>query len=195
MFRLVLLVASIISLINGGIAENEPQDLGNTLSVSDSLTQLRAEITDLRRTLNEEVHKLKKADEKLQENDLLDSVPLGTILPWVNKPFDGSPHQEDLPMGFALCDGSPITEGVWQGEPTPDLTTAGKFLRGGDFTQVLQMEEAMIQDHLHIDLGHTHNDAGHTHNDTGHTHPYEDKGRFTCDVCRGVYLKSVCMSG
>ena len=60
----------------------------------------------------------------------------------------------------------------------PDLTNTGKFLRGGDFSNVLVMEESMMQDHIHIDSGHSHTDAGHTHNDTGHTHPYEDRGSF-----------------
>ena len=50
MFRFVFLAASIISLIDGGLAEDGPQDLDNTRSVSDSLIRLRAEISKLRRT-------------------------------------------------------------------------------------------------------------------------------------------------
>ena len=163
-YLLILLVVVAVFLNDGGLAED------TSLGVRNSFDQLQSEIADLRK----EVEKLKKADEEPQK-DLLDSVPLGSILPWVNKPSEGSPHQEDLPLGFALCDGSPITEGVWQGQLTPDLTTTGKFLRGGDFAQVLDMEEAMIGDHVHIDSGHSHSDAGHTHEDGGHTHPYEDK--------------------
>ena len=114
MYRHLFLAVSVAALLNGGLAED-----GTRMVDHNSFQQLKSEILDLRRALNEEVDKLKMADEKLQKRDLLDSVPLGTILPWVNKPSDASPHQEDLPLGFALCDGSAITEGVWLGEPTP----------------------------------------------------------------------------
>ena len=112
--------------------------------------------------MDAEIVNRKYADGELQK-ELYAVVPLGTILPWVNKPDKDSPHVEDLPLGFALCDGSAITEGIWQGRPTPDLTNTAKFLRGGTMTQVLEMEDAMLQDHNHIDPGHNHQDNGHSH--------------------------------
>ena len=184
MARHQLLLVSVVALLNGSCAEDRPQQrLETTLDDHDSFDKLRLEIAFLTKTisqLNEEVDSLKKADRNLQE-DLLNSVPLGAILPWINKPTQDSLHQEDLPLGFALCDGSLITEGIWAGELTPDLTTTGKFLRGGNPSQILDMEESMIQDHVHIDLGHSHTDAGHTHADSGHTHPYYDSSRASSD--------------
>ena len=103
-------------------------------------------------------------------------MPLGTILPWVNKPSQDSPHTENLPEGYQLCDGSLILEGVWAGLETPDLTSTGKFLRGGSFSEVLDVEGPMMQDHTHVDPGHTHSDRGHTHADGGHSHTYLDRG-------------------
>ena len=51
------------------------------------------------------------------QQDLLHVVPLGTILPWVNKPNIEATHQEDLPEGWQLCDGSVIWRvygKIWQ---------------------------------------------------------------------------------
>ena len=113
-----------------------------------------------------------EADDEIK--GLLNSVPLGTILPWVNKPDKECPHQEDLPSGYALCDGSEIQEGIWKGRPTPDLSNTAKFLRGGTMSQVLDLEDAMLKDHVHNDPGHNHTDDGHTHTDSGHSHSYHD---------------------
>ena len=180
MARLLLLLVSIVALSNGGFAEDRRQErLETTLDDHSFFDKLQSQISFLTKTishLNEEVDSLKKADRSRQE-DLLDSVPLGAILPWINKPTQDSLHQEDLPVGFALCDGSLITEGIWAGELTPDLTTTGKFLRGGNPSQLLDMEDSMIQDHVHIDLGHSHTDAGHTHADSGHQHDYYDSSK------------------
>ena len=41
----------------------------------------------------------------------LDIFPLGSIIPWVNKPEKDSLHQEELPDGWVLCDGSVISKG------------------------------------------------------------------------------------
>ena len=88
---------------------------------------------------------------------------LGTILPWVNRPTPDTLHAEEIPDGWVLCNGSTIAQGVWKGDKTPNLNGEGRFLRGGDPHEVLNMEEHMVEDHTHIDEGHTHTDSGHDH--------------------------------
>ena len=134
----------------------------------------KEEIARLSETLDEEVVNRKRAQDKMQRS-IFDALPLGTILSWVNKPSQDSPHTENMPSGFQLCDGSVITEGVWEGLATPDLTNTAKFLRGGSFSEVLDMEESMMQNHTHIDPGHSHTDKGHSHTDGGHSHSYVDR--------------------
>ena len=133
----------------------------------------KEEIARLSETLEEEVSNRKRAHDKMQRS-IFDALPLGTILSWVNKPSQDSPHTENMPSGYQLCDGSVITEGVWEGLATPDLTNTAKFLRGGSFSEVLDMEESMMQNHTHIDPGHSHSDKGHSHTDGGHSHSYID---------------------
>ena len=43
--------------------------------------------------------------------DNFDIFPLGSIMPWVNKPEKDSLHQEELPDGWVLCDGNVIPKG------------------------------------------------------------------------------------
>ena len=43
--------------------------------------------------------------------DNFDIFPLGSIIPWVNKPEKDSLHQEELPDGWVLCDGNVILKG------------------------------------------------------------------------------------
>ena len=43
----------------------------------------------------------------------------------------------EMPNGWQACDGSIIEEGIWTGQPTPDLTTDKRFLRGGTMEDVL----------------------------------------------------------
>ena len=76
---------------------------------------INADISRLRQALDQEITNRKRAVERL-EASIFDQVPLGTILPWVNKPSQDSPHTENMPAGYLLCDGSLITEGVWAGE-------------------------------------------------------------------------------
>ena len=52
---------------------------------------------------------------------------------------------------------------MWKGEKTPNLNGEGRFLRGGQPHEVLNLEEHMVEDHTHIDNGHTHTDSGHDH--------------------------------
>ena len=104
MAGLLLFLVSIVALSNGGFAEDRQQErLETTLDDHSLFDKLQSQISFFTKTishLNEEVDSLKKADWSLQE-DLLDSVPLGAILPWINKPTQDSLHQEDLPIGFA----------------------------------------------------------------------------------------------
>ena len=90
----------------------------------------------------------------------------------MNKPNKNAPHTEDIPEGWTICDGSVIVSGVWVGLTTPDLNSEGRFVRGRLLSEVLNMEESMLQDHLHVDAGHSHTDSGHTHVDGGHAHQY-----------------------
>ena len=43
----------------------------------------------------------------------------------------------EMPNGWQACDGSIIEEGIWTGQPTPDLTTDKRFLRGGTMEDAL----------------------------------------------------------
>jgi len=99
--------------------------------------------------LDEEIHNRKAADLTFR------SVPRGSILPWVPKPSKTAPHEEDIPDGFALCDGSAITEGPWANLHTPDLSN-GRFLRGTTKNHVLDFEDDMMREHKHYDPGHYH---------------------------------------
>jgi len=140
---------------------------------TDMLNQrLDEEIMNRKQAMAEELDSRTQAETQLKF-DILHAVPLGTILPWVNKPSKDSSHQEDLPKGFAICDGSIITEGIWIGQTLPDLTN-GRFLRGGTFSNVLELEEDMMLEHTHNDPGHSHFDTGHSHSDAGHSHIYGD---------------------
>ena len=50
----------------------------------------------------------------------------------------------EMPNGWQACDGSIIEEGIWTGQPTPDLTTDKRFLRGGTMEDVLMF---VLQNH------------------------------------------------
>ena len=160
--------------------ELRSENVQRKMEISQLTEQLQLEIDhrkqseeSLRNSLDQEIEERKNANDMIHQ-DILKAVPLGTILPWVNKPSIDSPHQEDLPKGFALCDGSVIEEGVWAGLNLPNLTD-GRFLKGGHFDNILELEEDMVRDHTHDDPGHTHTDSGHTHTDGGHNHEYVDK--------------------
>ena len=56
-----------------------------------------------------------------------------------------------LPDGWMKCDGSVIMdkESVWFGQRTPDLNNAKLFLRGGQDTDVLIVEDDQVKPHNH----------------------------------------------
>jgi len=93
------------------------------------------------------------------ESDLSDAneFPIGTILPLLS-----TEQKSSLPIGWVECDGS--TNSV------PNLNMEGRFLRGGTLDQAGRLEESLLQEHSHEDIGHTHTDEGHRHEDAGHTH-------------------------
>ena len=88
--------------------------------------------------------------------------PLGTLSAWTPKNNKSSTAQ-DLPEGWLPCDGSVITKGPWAGGKTPDLNNEGRFLRGGNENDVLELQDDQIQDHEHEDPGHTHDNDPHRH--------------------------------
>merc|ERR1711936_174516 len=102
------------------------------------------------------------------ESDLSDAndFPIGTILPLLS-----TEQKYSLPIGWAEWDGS--------SNSVPNLNKEGRFLRGGSLDQAGHLEESLLQEHSHEDIGHTHADQGHTHVDAGHPH-YAKEG--TIDV-------------
>ena len=87
------------------------------------------------------------------------TAPIGTITAWSNRASSDSSQFESLPDGWVLCDGRNIPEpSIWAGEKTPDLNGERRFLRGGDVSDLLKMEDHQLQDHEHSvdDSGHTH---------------------------------------
>ena len=68
-----------------------------------------------------------------------------------------------LPECYVPCDGSEITEGIWQGLQTPELNKSKRFLRGGLVSDALKVEEDSLQEHSHTS---TVSDPGHSHDFT-----------------------------
>merc|ERR1711892_140738 len=90
--------------------------------------------------------------------------PIGTIIPWMG------PNWMGLPAGWQRGDGAAILTGPFKGNPTPDLNSAGLFLRGGSDSDIGSLQQATLQEHTHKDNGHKHVDNGHKHVDSGHSH-------------------------
>lgn len=90
--------------------------------------------------------------------------PVGTILPWLGLDW------AELPSGWQRCDGSQINTGRMTGTVTPDLNSAGLFLRGSEDSRVGELEQQSLEEHTHTDNGHSHTDQGHGHSDSGHSH-------------------------
>ena len=80
---------------------------------------------------------------------------------------------EELPDGWLPCDGSTIPKGPWTGGKTPDLNSAGLFLRGGEEDAVLEVEEDQVQEHEHDDPGHSHGCSA-SSTAQPHAHNYND---------------------
>ena len=89
----------------------------------------------------------------------------GTILSWVPKPNKATGNKATVPKCWVECDGRQISEGIWKGQKTPDLNNVQRFLRGGNQSLALEVQDDALQDHSH-DLY-----------DPGHTHSYNDQRR------------------
>merc|ERR1719370_610587 len=84
-------------------------------------------------------------------------APLGSIIAWVTKPEENKEDETlELPAGWVYCDGKPILDGIWAGSHTPNLNGEKRFLRGGEYTDQLFMEEDNMQDHQHKETEHSH---------------------------------------
>jgi len=133
------------------------------------ITRLSSENVDQ----NSELEKLTDENVLQQESiDMIDDIlakmsglPLGSIIPWVNRPnIDSHYTIEDIPDGWQRCDGSVITApSPWEGEKTPNINGEERFLRGGLDGVQLHTEEDSLQAHTH------------GVSDSGHTHGYDDK--------------------
>ena len=98
-----------IGLVSGRVTVNDGH-----------IVQTNNRVDENKYNLNALETRVGNVEKKNEEQDLtiseFDIFPLGSIIPWVNKPSLGSVHQEDLPDGWVLCDGGVIPQGVWQGE-------------------------------------------------------------------------------
>ena len=122
--------------------------------IQEELSRLSSELESTKAKNQEQDIEIDNLEDKISD---FDKFPLGTILPWINRPELDTLHHEEFPAGWVLCDG------VWKGKHTPNLNGEGRFLRGGHPGEVLTLEDHMIKDHTHLDNGHSHTDAGHTH--------------------------------
>jgi len=102
---------------------------------------------------------------------LTGDAPLGTISAWSPK-NNLTSDLHSLPEGWLPCDGTVITRGPWAGGRTPDINSAGYFLRGSSDEAVLETEDHQLEDH-------THSDPGHTHTNSPHSHKYDDSYTIT----------------
>ena len=162
-----------IGLASGRVTMNEAHIATTNLRIDEN----RANLEELDAKIKDEEAKNQEQDSAISD---LDIFPLGTIIPWVNKPAKNSLHTEEIPDGWVLCNGSTIARGVWKGDTTPNLNGEGRFLRGGDPHEVLNLEEHMVEDHTHVDEGHTHTDSGHDH---GYTEYWTDCSKCGLDGC------------
>ena len=75
------------------------------------------------------------------------TVQLGTIVAWVPYPSKSS-KRASLPDGWLPRNGTTITKGPWKDQTTPDLNN-GRFLRGSEEGQALDVEEDQLLEHSH----------------------------------------------
>jgi len=126
-------------------------------------------ISELNARLDKETLERQESDSALQKNvtDQLIAVeddmsklnlsPIGTIAAWVSKPEQTQMDEEPLPDGWMKCDGSVIPPpSIWAGHNLPDLNGEKRFLRGGSYSDQLDTEDDMVQDHMHDENAHSH---------------------------------------
>merc|ERR1711970_5743 len=153
---------------DGGPHFGEPWDMGSKIGIGYADIQTSHADIEMAKAVIGSVTGAETGDETRPKNmrvvfvegetDLSDAnyFPVGTILPLMS-----TDQKISLLVGWAECDGS--ISGV------PDLNKEGRFLRGGSLDQAGILEEALLQEHNHEDIGHTHADEGHAHVDAGHS--------------------------
>ena len=141
------------------VDSNKSEMESNNKNISAALKNHDLSIDDIKMTNNLQDSAIKKNDDVIAQqgkdisqdkanNDAknqaqdsllanLDAFPLGTILPWVNRPTIGTSHFENVPAdGWVVCDGRVIPDGIWKGAKSPNLNGEGRFIRGGSLEQV-----------------------------------------------------------
>ena len=121
--------------------------------ITNNISEIMDQLQDHSSTLEDHTKELEDLSETV---DNLSSLPLGSIIPWINRPELDTIHHEEIPDGWLLCNGTVIPKGVWKGQKVPNLNGENRFLRGGDPHLVLTLEDHMVQDHGHVDDGHSH---------------------------------------
>lgn len=184
------IIAKNISELRNIMTNNK--DKIDTIETRMTLNDAKIEETkaELHENKDELDTKLKGVQSKVDD---METMPIGTIIAWVNKPYNDSEASEsvDLPDGWMRCDGSTITHpSIWAGKQTPDLNGEKLFLRGGSDKEVYFMEEDQIQQHEHDDHGHNHT-ADSTSTADSHSHSYVDytfnAKEHDCDMADGSY--------
>jgi hypothetical protein len=145
------------------------EDVTNQISVEvTSLTDMHTnDIDRVRATLNDEIDTVRDTVNTLDgeiatvratvntlddEIDSLNLAPIGTITAWTHRPNSHSNKAVDLPSGWALCDGEPITEGIWKGQKTPDINGNEYFLRGSSQDHVLATQGDSVKELTYRDF-------------------------------------------
>jgi len=157
--------------------------------IDDNITALYDGLNSVSKQANETDMRVDAVELDLEDMgekvDKLAEFPIGSIIPWVMRLEDADDFAE-LPEGWVKCDGTTVPHGsIWAGLTTPDLNGQNLFLRGGDDSQVLEMESDQIEDHEHIDGEHYHSCSA-TSSAKPHSHQYEDYGYYLDEVdCGG----------
>jgi len=118
---------------------------------------LKDEVNWLNDVITENITKLQDTDKLLADaieavrNEIsgVASPPLGTIMAWTPKPNSDYGHALDLPPGWVECDGQLITEGPWEGQPTPNINGEERFLRGAHIESVLHEQDDEVKSYTH----------------------------------------------
>ena len=124
--------------------------------ITHNITELSNQIAALSLHHEEDVNLLAEDIESVR-NEVSDvaSPPIGTIMAWTPKPNSDSNDALDLPAGWVECDGQLITEGPWEGQPTPNINGDERFLRGAHIENVLGVEEDEVRVQLKSTIKHS----------------------------------------
>lgn len=121
---------------------------------------------------------------EIMNNEILNYLPLGSIIPWTPYPDPNTDSPASIPSSWQLCDGSVINEGIWAGHKTPDINNSKRFLRGSIVADALVTEE----DSVNTDGLSVKDWTFHTH--TGcpdGSHYLWSSGPGTCSSCSSDY--------